>query len=156
MILNNLDHRVAQFPHELVTYGGNGQVFSNWAQVLDSFCKKICKIWKFVKNFSLIDFKLKLLNVMASLYFKLYFIIDHHSVLVGLELSLNNERRTDSCSLFRSSTRSISKFQKSTKTRHHQRNGWSHFLWTFSFHFNLFEQFIEQSVTCLISYFIII
>lgn len=22
-----------QFPHELVTYGGNGQVFSNWAQV---------------------------------------------------------------------------------------------------------------------------
>ena len=33
MIMNNLDHRVAQFPHELVTYGGNGQVFSNWAQV---------------------------------------------------------------------------------------------------------------------------
>nr|CAB3267533.1 urocanate hydratase-like [Phallusia mammillata] len=32
MIMNNLDHRVAQFPHELVTYGGNGQVFSNWAQ----------------------------------------------------------------------------------------------------------------------------
>ncbi|KAJ9584024.1 hypothetical protein L9F63_021628 [Diploptera punctata] len=32
MILNNLDPRVAQFPHELVTYGGNGQVFSNWAQ----------------------------------------------------------------------------------------------------------------------------
>jgi urocanate hydratase len=33
MILNNLDSRVAQFPQELVTYGGNGQVFSNWAQV---------------------------------------------------------------------------------------------------------------------------
>ncbi|XP_066285375.1 urocanate hydratase-like [Branchiostoma lanceolatum] len=34
MIMNNLDHRVAQFPHELVTYGGNGQVFGNWAQFL--------------------------------------------------------------------------------------------------------------------------
>lgn len=32
MMMNNLDHRVAQFPHELVTYGGNGQVLSNWAQ----------------------------------------------------------------------------------------------------------------------------
>jgi len=32
MIMNNLDPRVAQFPHELVTYGGNGQVLSNWAQ----------------------------------------------------------------------------------------------------------------------------
>ncbi|XP_013065223.2 urocanate hydratase-like isoform X2 [Biomphalaria glabrata] len=32
MIMNNLDPKVAQFPHELVTYGGNGQVFSNWAQ----------------------------------------------------------------------------------------------------------------------------
>jgi len=32
MILNNLDPKVAQFPQELVTYGGNGQVFSNWAQ----------------------------------------------------------------------------------------------------------------------------
>lgn len=36
MIMNNLDPRVAQFPEELVTYGGNGQVFSNWAQVY--FC----------------------------------------------------------------------------------------------------------------------
>ena len=36
MIMNNLDPRVAQFPHELVTYGGNGQVFSNWAQVRDA------------------------------------------------------------------------------------------------------------------------
>ncbi|XP_023230308.1 urocanate hydratase-like [Centruroides sculpturatus] len=34
MIMNNLDPKVAQFPHELVTYGGNGQVFSNWAQFL--------------------------------------------------------------------------------------------------------------------------
>ena len=34
MILNNLDPAVAQYPHELVTYGGNGQVFSNWAQLL--------------------------------------------------------------------------------------------------------------------------
>ena len=33
MVMNNLDPRVAQFPHELVTYGGNGQVLSNWAQV---------------------------------------------------------------------------------------------------------------------------
>ncbi|KAI6176134.1 Imidazolonepropionate hydrolase [Aphelenchoides bicaudatus] len=32
MILNNLDPVVAQFPQELVTYGGNGQVFSNWIQ----------------------------------------------------------------------------------------------------------------------------
>lgn len=32
MIMNNLDPKVAQFPHELVTYGGNGHVFSNWAQ----------------------------------------------------------------------------------------------------------------------------
>jgi len=32
MILNNLDKAVAQYPQELVTYGGNGQVFSNWAQ----------------------------------------------------------------------------------------------------------------------------
>ena len=40
MILNNLDPAVAQFPQELVTYGGNGQVFSNWAQVCDSNCKQ--------------------------------------------------------------------------------------------------------------------
>ena len=32
MLLNNLDPRVAQFPEELVTYGGNGQVLSNWGQ----------------------------------------------------------------------------------------------------------------------------
>ncbi|XP_004365980.1 urocanate hydratase [Capsaspora owczarzaki ATCC 30864] len=34
MIQNNLDIEVAQFPHELITYGGNGSVFSNWAQYL--------------------------------------------------------------------------------------------------------------------------
>ena len=32
MIQNNLDPAVAQHPHELITYGGNGGVFSNWAQ----------------------------------------------------------------------------------------------------------------------------
>jgi urocanate hydratase len=32
MIMNNLDARVAQFPAELITYGGNGSVLSNWAQ----------------------------------------------------------------------------------------------------------------------------
>eukprot|EP00742_Colponemidia_sp_Colp-10_P004012 GILJ01004280.1.p1 GENE.GILJ01004280.1~~GILJ01004280.1.p1 ORF type:complete len:706 (-),score=106.77 GILJ01004280.1:99-2183(-) len=34
MIMNNLDSRVAQYPHELVTYGGNGSVYQNWAQYL--------------------------------------------------------------------------------------------------------------------------
>ena len=34
MIMNNLDPNVAQFPHELITYGGNGSVFQNWAQYL--------------------------------------------------------------------------------------------------------------------------
>ncbi|AOW09390.1 urocanate hydratase [Flavobacterium gilvum] len=34
MIQNNLDYVVAQHPHELITYGGNGAVFSNWAQYL--------------------------------------------------------------------------------------------------------------------------
>lgn len=32
MLTNNLDHAVAQHPHELITYGGNGGVFQNWAQ----------------------------------------------------------------------------------------------------------------------------
>ena len=32
MIQNNLNAEVAQFPHELITYGGNGAVFQNWAQ----------------------------------------------------------------------------------------------------------------------------
>ncbi|MFT6323904.1 MAG: urocanate hydratase [Halieaceae bacterium] len=34
MIQNNLDNKVAQHPHELITYGGNGAVFQNWAQYL--------------------------------------------------------------------------------------------------------------------------
>ncbi len=34
MINNNLDYAVAQHPHELITYGGNGAVFQNWAQYL--------------------------------------------------------------------------------------------------------------------------
>ncbi len=34
MITNNLDKAVAQHPHELITYGGNGAVFQNWAQYL--------------------------------------------------------------------------------------------------------------------------
>ena len=32
MLQNNLDYEVAQHPHELITYGGNGAVFQNWAQ----------------------------------------------------------------------------------------------------------------------------
>ncbi len=32
MLSNNLDEAVAQHPHELITYGGNGAVFQNWAQ----------------------------------------------------------------------------------------------------------------------------
>ena len=32
MITNNLDNKVAQHPYELITYGGNGAVFQNWAQ----------------------------------------------------------------------------------------------------------------------------
>jgi len=34
MLSNNLDAAVAQHPHELITYGGNGAVFQNWAQYL--------------------------------------------------------------------------------------------------------------------------
>jgi urocanate hydratase len=34
MVNNNLDEDVAQHPHELITYGGNGAVFQNWAQYL--------------------------------------------------------------------------------------------------------------------------
>ncbi|RLD47291.1 MAG: urocanate hydratase [Bacteroidetes bacterium] len=32
MVSNNLDYAIAQHPHELITYGGNGAVFQNWAQ----------------------------------------------------------------------------------------------------------------------------
>jgi urocanate hydratase len=34
MIQNNLDYVIAQHPHELITYGGNGSVFQNWGQYL--------------------------------------------------------------------------------------------------------------------------
>ena len=34
MLSNNLDNAIAQHPHELITYGGNGSVFQNWAQYL--------------------------------------------------------------------------------------------------------------------------
>ena len=34
MLSNNLDYDIAQHPHELITYGGNGSVFQNWAQYL--------------------------------------------------------------------------------------------------------------------------
>ena len=34
MLSNNLDHSIAQHPNELITYGGNGSVFQNWAQYL--------------------------------------------------------------------------------------------------------------------------
>ena len=34
MISNNLDKDIAQHPQELITYGGNGSVFQNWAQYL--------------------------------------------------------------------------------------------------------------------------
>src|SRR3954471_3272605 len=34
MLQNNLDYAVAQHPHELITYGGNGAVFQNWGQYL--------------------------------------------------------------------------------------------------------------------------
>lgn len=34
MIQNNLDYAIAQHPHELITYGGNGAIFQNWAQYL--------------------------------------------------------------------------------------------------------------------------
>ncbi len=34
MIQNNLDYKIAKHPHELITYGGNGAVFQNWAQYL--------------------------------------------------------------------------------------------------------------------------
>ena len=43
MIQNNLDPNVAQFPHELITYGANGAVFQNWAQYLLTM-EYLCKI----------------------------------------------------------------------------------------------------------------
>jgi len=43
MIQNNLDYAVAQHPHELITYGGNGAVFQNWAQYLLTM-KYLCEM----------------------------------------------------------------------------------------------------------------
>ena len=43
MLMNNLDPAVAQHPEELITYGGNGAVFSNWAQYLLT-CKYLCEM----------------------------------------------------------------------------------------------------------------
>ena len=69
MILNNLDKAVAQFPEELVTYGGNGQVFSNWAQVrlhkiiqiifIVEMLKVNHRIYKILLFFVLISFGLR-------------------------------------------------------------------------------------------------
>jgi len=56
MILNNLDPHVAQFPQELVTYGGNGQVFSNWAQV------------SVVTLYKLIKLQFTILMLLANIY----------------------------------------------------------------------------------------
>ena len=47
MIQNNLDKRVAQYPHELVTYGGNGSAFSNWAQCVHSQSALAPRMWTF-------------------------------------------------------------------------------------------------------------
>ena len=33
MLSNNLDYDIAQHPHELITYGGNGSVFQNWGTI---------------------------------------------------------------------------------------------------------------------------
>ena len=46
MIQNNLDKRVAQFPHELITYGGNGAVFQNWAQyrIVMKYLSQTCRL----------------------------------------------------------------------------------------------------------------
>ncbi len=44
MINNNLDRAVAQHPHELITYGGNGAVFQNWAQYRLTMSRPSCSI----------------------------------------------------------------------------------------------------------------
>ena len=43
MIMNNLDPQVAMFPHEMVIYGGNGCIFSNWAQYILAM-KYLCEM----------------------------------------------------------------------------------------------------------------
>ena len=70
MILNNLDPQVAQFPHELVTYGGNGQVFSNWAQVRTVWVKG--KAHRKLKYIYRVSHELRSLLRESVPYVKLY------------------------------------------------------------------------------------
>ena len=44
MIQNNLDPRVAQHPHELIIYGGNGAIFQNWAQYRLVQCARLIRL----------------------------------------------------------------------------------------------------------------
>ena len=52
MLSNNLDNAIAQHPHELITYGGNGSVFQNWAQYL--LCMQLLATMTDEQNLSLI------------------------------------------------------------------------------------------------------
>ena len=59
MIQNNLDPAVAQFPAELVTYGGNGSAFSNWAQYHETMrllAVSLCLCCSFVARCTRIDY----------------------------------------------------------------------------------------------------
>ena len=97
MIMNNLDDDVAQFPEELVTYGGNGQVFSNWAQVFDRFL--------IAHNRSSIK----------------------HTVLVDDEIFVRYDRRANSGDVLWSSDGSLSQLSSFTACCFDQWNGMSHF-----------------------------
>ena len=57
MIQNNLDPAVAQFPHELITYGGNGAVFQNWAQyhITMGYLSQMNENQTLVKSFEVCD-----------------------------------------------------------------------------------------------------
>ena len=48
MVMNNLDPAVAQFPGELVTYGGNGSAFSNWAQYHETMRLLACSAGRMI------------------------------------------------------------------------------------------------------------
>lgn len=91
MILNNLDPCVAQFPQELVTYGGNGQVFSNWAQV------RFCAFWnrKKIKNWSKWEFFFLFLHLFVFALCKIW-INNSKTILITLvfiwQLFLNHLR----------------------------------------------------------------
>jgi urocanate hydratase len=50
MIMNNLNPAVAQFPHELITYGGNGSVFSNWFVSFSDSMYYVCIDFRFRPN----------------------------------------------------------------------------------------------------------